>query len=96
MTHKLIENLNAAITDKKASMVIETLEECYQAILTGDLELANTITEPLVITGLHRALNEHLDVHGRTMLLRNRVPIRKQRALMFIKAMQNGVRRTQA
>lgn len=95
MTHRLIDSLERTARTDDADAVMEVLTESYQAVLDNDQELINTITDPRVITSLHERLIERLGVNPRAMQLKRRVPARKQRALFFIKAMQNGVRRVQ-
>lgn len=95
MTHHLIDELERTARTDDPHAVMACLEQCYQAVLENDMELINTIIEPRVITSLHQRLIERLNIPPRAMMLKKRVPPKKQRALMFIKAMQNGVRRAQ-
>lgn len=93
MTHRLIDELEREIRDGDAQQVQSRLAEIYEELLGNDMDLVNSIVEPRVISSLHQRLNERLGVPPRAMMLKTRVPLRKQRALMFVKAMQNGVRR---
>lgn len=94
VTHKLIDELERDIRESNAEKVQAGLVAIYEEVMGGDMELINSIVEPRVISSLHQRLNERLGVPPRAMMLKTRVPLRKQRALMFVKAMQNGVRRT--
>jgi hypothetical protein len=69
----------------------QTLLVLDNLIETLDEFLAREITEPSVITELHAMLIEHLDVNPRAMKLKNRVPLRYRRALLFLQAMRNAV-----
>lgn len=94
MTHILIDELERDIRGGDVDKVQTGLAKIYEQLLGNDLELVNAIVEPRVISTLHQRLNERLGVPPRAMMLKTRVPLRRQRALMFVKAMQNGVRRT--
>lgn len=58
-------------------------------------EMVVEITTPAVITSLHELLIEHLNVVPHAMKLRKRVPLRRQRALLFVRAMKNGVSKSE-
>lgn len=88
-----IENLKEAILSKDQAAVLESLAELKVA-LNGNTALVDQITSPPVITELHNMLVEHLGVHPRAMMLRARVPGRVRRAVLFVQAMENGVKRT--
>ena len=56
-----------------------------------DDELARHIVDPATITKLHEMLIEHLGVNPQAMKLKNRVPLRMRRAMLFLRAMRNAV-----
>ena len=58
-------------------------------------EYMKWVTEPVNITKLHQDLIDKYGVPPRAMMLRHRVTNRHQRAVMFLKAMLNGVKRIQ-
>lgn len=93
MTHRLIQTLESHIQSADVAEVQSALDHIHQAVMDGDDELINTLIQPGVITGLHQGLVARLGVNHRAMMLRKRATVRKQRALMFVKAMQNGVNR---
>lgn len=71
-------------------MVLESIENA----LASDDTLVQEITDPKTITGLHEAMIEHLGVNPRAMKLKARPQTRKRRALMFVRAMKNGVEKS--
>jgi hypothetical protein len=73
----------------------QTLMVLDNLIETLDEFLAREITEPAVITELHEMLIEHLGVQPRAMKLKNRVPARMRRALLFLQAMRNAVNKVE-
>lgn len=56
-----------------------------------DDELIREIVDPAIITELHAMLIEHLEVMPNAMKLKARIPLRNRRAMMFLRAMRNGV-----
>lgn len=60
-----------------------------------DDELAREIVDPAVITELHAMLIEHLSVNPQAMKLKNRVPLRMRRAMLFLHAMRNAVNKVE-
>ena len=73
----------------------QTLMVLDNLIENLDEFLAREITDPATITELHELLIEHLDVQPRAMKLKNRVPLRPRRALLFLQAMRNAVDRVE-
>lgn len=84
--------LNESIEGGDVELTTEILEDLLQEALSNQY-LAKWITEPANITKLHEDLVEHLGVHPRTMQLKDRIPHRQRRAVFFLKAMVNGVKR---
>ena len=82
-----IESGNAEETLEAIDLIIEKLESLE------DEELRNEILTPDVITNLHELLIEHLSVPPRAMQLNRRFPNANVRAMMFAKAMHNGISR---
>ena len=56
-----------------------------------DEDISNEILDPKIITNLHELLIEHLEVAPRTMQLNRRFPNANTRAVMFARAMRNGI-----
>ena len=69
-------------------MVLESLEKNLD-----DDETVKALADPAVISNLHNMLEEHLGVNRRAMQLKARAINRKRRALLFLRAMQNGVKK---
>lgn len=92
MTNELekIDALKQLILKNEKQPVVEYMEVLKNECLTT-VELANTVTTPVVITELHKMLVEHMGVNQRAMQLKNRVPNTTRRATLFLQAMINGV-----
>ncbi len=86
----LIENFIEKIETGDAEKALEAVDLILEKIGT-DQDLITEICDPKIITDLHASLIEHLDVVPRAMQLNRRFPNAKTRALMFTKAMRNGV-----
>ena len=88
LTENFIEKIETGDAEKALAaldLIIEKLEE------TSDDDLRNEILNPEIITNLHELLIEHLEVNTRAMQLNRRFPNAYTRALMFSKAMRNGI-----
>lgn len=86
----LLEYLNEKIEEGDADKAIAAIDLILEKLPT-DPELGSEILDPTIITNLHAALIEHLDVTPRAMQLNRRFPNANTRALMFVKAMRNGL-----
>lgn len=93
MTHKNTQQLLDAVSNKNLAEAKEALVAMENSIKAKDMEMIQDITQPAVITDLHKKLIETFGVNNRAMMLKNRVPLRNNRALLFVKAMQNGLSR---
>jgi hypothetical protein len=89
----MFDNLKDAIRAGDKVLTLSLLEELEHKILQGDSESVNELIRPVEITELHKLLTEHLGVQPRAMLVKGRITTRPRRALLFCKAMQNGVNR---
>jgi len=69
----------------------QTLMVLDSIIDTIDEDMAKLIVDPSVISELHELLVEHLGVNPRAMKLKGRVALRMRRAMLFLRAMRNGV-----
>lgn len=87
MTTK-VDILKEVILKKNKNQTLMVLESIETSL---DDELIAQITQPNVITELHDLLVEHLGVNPKAMKLGKRIPLRKQRAILFLRAMKNGV-----
>ena len=85
-----IDKLKESILSKDKKAVLESLEQLREEIIVND-DTMSLITAPASITELHEMLVEHLSVNQRLMQLKNRVPNRKKRAMLFVQTMINGV-----
>ena len=86
----LIENFIEKLELEDATKSLAAIDLIIEAIPT-DNDLAAEITDPGIITNLHELLIEHLDVAPRAMMLARRFPNQGTRAIMFARAMRNGV-----
>jgi len=86
----LIENLIEKIELEDANKSLAAMDLIIEALPT-DNDLAAEITDPAIITNLHELLIEHLEVAPRAMQLTRRFPNQGTRAVMFARAMRNGV-----
>lgn len=91
MSHALIEQLKGAITERNLAETKSALESISVGITEKDIPLIQEITAPPVITDLHKQIGESFGVPQRAMMLKNRVSTTQRRALLFVKAMQNGL-----
>jgi len=73
---------------KTLALVLELKE-----IIKTDPVAVKWITEPANIKHIHEMLVDNLDVPAASMLVKNRVPHRQRRALLFVEGIINGVRR---
>lgn len=79
-----IETGNASDAQEALDLIIEKLE--------SDIDLRNEVLNPEIITNLHELLIENLKVVPRSMQLNRRFANSTTRAIMFAKAMRNGIR----
>ena len=86
----LIENFIEKIETGDATKALEAIELIVDAVVT-DNDLAAELTDPSIITNLHELLIEHLEVAPKAMQLTRRFPNQGTRAVMFARAMRNGV-----
>jgi len=89
----IIESLKNKANAGDAQSCLDVLREMQAMLVAGNTELANTITTPVVITELHMLLQTQLKVPQRAMLVGRRIPNRVQRASLFVRAMENGVKK---
>lgn len=88
LTENFIEKIETGDAEKALAaidLIIEKLESLE------DEDLRNEILNPEIITNLHELLVEHLNVVPRMMQLNRRFPNANTRAIMFAKAMRNGI-----
>lgn len=89
----MFDTLKEAIRAGDKKLTLSLLDELEQKILSGDTESVNELIRPAEITELHTLLTEHLAVQPRAMMVKGRITTRPRRALLFCKAMRNGVSR---
>ena len=86
LTENFVEKIESGDAEKALAAIDMIIEK-----ITEDEDLRNEILNPEVVTKLHELLIEHLNVAPRTMQLNRRFPNANTRALMFAKAMRNGI-----
>jgi len=86
----LIENLIEKLELEDADKSLAAIDLIIEALPT-DNDLAAEVTDPTIITKLHELLIEHLEVSPRAMQLTRRFPNQGTRAVMFARAMRNGI-----
>jgi len=86
----LIENFIEKIETGNGEKALEAVDLILEK-LGSDVDLINEICDPTIITNLHQQLIDHLNVAPRAMQLNRRFPNSGVRALMFTKAMRNGI-----
>jgi hypothetical protein len=89
----LLENFKEKIEDGDSQKALDALDLVIEK-LPEDGDLITEILTPAIITELHELLIEHLEVQPRAMQLNRRFPNSKTRAVMFAKAMRNGISHT--
>jgi hypothetical protein len=89
----IIESLKSKANAKDAQSCLDVLREMQAMLVAGNVDLGNAITTPVVITELHTLLQTQLGVPQRAMLVGRRIPNRMQRASLFVRAMENGVKK---
>lgn len=90
----LIDRLQASIESGNFPATLDALLELEHLVM-NDVEYINWVTDPVNITGLHQSLITNMDIPHRLLLLKNRVPNKHRRAIMFVKIMYNAVKRIQ-
>ena len=90
----LIENLIEKIELEDATKSLAAIDLIIEKLPT-DTDLQVEITNPTIITNLHQLLIDHLEVAPRAMQLTRRFPNTGTRAVMFARAMRNGIAHVQ-
>lgn len=89
----LIERIHAALDDNDG---VKTLG--YISILKGmaaeDPEVVKWIVAPDNLVSLQTRIVEGLGVEQRAMRVKERIPHRQRRAILFVTAMEHAIRRT--
>ena len=89
---EIINSLKDAIKDKNKDEILSLFSEIEEQV-KADVDLIGYITEPAVIHELHELLRENFEIHQKMLMLRNRVPSRSRRAILFVQVMKNAVSR---
>ena len=87
----LTENYIEQIKTGDAEKALKAIDMIIEKLEAADEELRNEILNPEIITNLHELLIEHIGVAPRAMQLNRRFPNAGVRALMFARAMRNGI-----
>ena len=86
----LLEYFKEKIEEGDAEKAIAAIDMVHEKLET-DPELVREVLDPAIITELHQLLIDHLEVSPRAMQLNRRFPNANTRAVMFVKAMRNGL-----
>lgn len=86
-----IEDLKHFIKKNDVEKVLLIMETMKAECLNSE-QLHLLITSPMVITELHRLVEECMGVNKRAMRLKNRVINTRRRAMLFLQAMMNGIK----
>ena len=89
----LIENFIEKIEACDSQKALDAVDLIIEKLETDD-DLVVEIIDPTIITNLHTLIIENLDANPRAMKLNRRFPTRRTRAIMFARAMRNGIVRT--
>ena len=89
---ELMPRIFAEIESKNIKETITLIDELYELVL-HDKEAVAWLLQPVNITQLQNSLTEHFGIPRKMFMLRNRVPSAHRRAVMFVKAISNGVKR---
>jgi len=89
----LMERIFAAIDTQDVKSVRALVEDELSVMVMTDPETIKWIVQPLNLTKLHNKLTEKLNIPHRMFMLRNRIPSQHRRAVMFVKAISNGLTR---
>ena len=87
----LTENLIEKVETGDAEKALAAIDLIIERLEATDEDLRNEILNPEIITNLHELLVEHLEVAPRSMQLNRRFPNANTRAIMFARAMRNGI-----
>jgi hypothetical protein len=88
----LMERIFTEVEKKDIKTTIALVEELSELVL-HDKEAVAWLLQPINITKFHNSLTEHFGIPRKMFMLRNRVPSAHRRAVMFVKAISNGLRR---
>ena len=89
----LMERIFAAIDTQDVKAVRALVENELAVMVMTDPETIKWIVLPVNLTKLHSQLTEKLNIPHRMFMLRNRIPSQHRRAVMFVKAISNGLAR---
>lgn len=86
----LLEYFNEKIEEGDVDKTIAAVDLIIEK-LPSDPDLVKEVLDPKIITELHAALINEFDVAPKAMQLNRRFPNANVRAVMFAKAMRNGL-----
>lgn len=89
ITEKLFEAIEAKDKQKTLLLIVQLKE----AVKT-DPAACKWVTEPLNLKEVHNSLIENLNVDPKAMRVKERITHRQRRALLFVQAIENGIRRS--
>ena len=90
-TNEFSTKLKETILTKDKQETMRMLTELKELVRTN-VEFTGWITEPVNLTTIKQMLIDNLNVQPRAMQLKQRPSTRRQRALMFSIALENGVK----
>ena len=81
------------IDNKNIKAVRTLVDEELSQLVINDKEAINWVAQPANLKKLHTELTTKLGVPRNLLMLRNRVTSTHRRAVMFVKAISNGLKR---
>lgn len=87
----LLETIKSKDVQKSLSLVQQFREKMKDTTVGADY--VSWISEPVNLTGVHKALAEDLDVPPRAMLIKRVLMSRTQKAVLLIQAMEIAIKR---
>jgi hypothetical protein len=88
-----MDRIFSAIDANDIKAVSTLVDNELADLVLNDPESVKWIVTPANITKLHNALTEQFGIPRKMFMLRNRIPGQHRRAVMFVKAISNGLRR---
>lgn len=90
-----MNNFLDTIRSGNAEAVLSEISKMEDEIVSNqNMEVVNWITMPVNFTETQTALIETFGIHPRQLMLRNKVPSRVRRAVLFLKMFRIAVERT--
>lgn len=82
-----------AMEDKDVDRTLERLNVLLERVLDVEDDLHQDITSPKILTEMHTIIKESFDIPQKMLAIKIRSRSPRRKAVMFIKAMENALRR---